>query len=236
MHFGPAAAVFLFMPFLAIRFVHKSKLDLDSAHDRSIREFVRAVEQKDPYTRNHSERVAEIVIAIHRELGTPERELSDRYLAALLHDVGKIVVSSAVLTKPGKLTPAEYDEVKRHVVVGADAVRKIDLLSHLADEVLLHHERLDGTGYPFGLRGDEIPRNVRILSVADCFEAMTSARVYRSAFTASEAAAELQRVAGTQLDPEPVEALIRVIDSGIAFANPATTKVIAAERLAVGES
>ena len=235
MRFGPTAAVFLLMPLIALRFVRKAKLELDVAHDQSIRQFVRAVELKDPYTRNHSERVAEIVIAIHRELGTPERELSDRYLAALLHDVGKIVVPSVVLMKPGSLTPKEFEQVKRHVVVGAEAVRRIDLLSHLADEVLLHHERLDGSGYPYGLRGDEIPRNVRILGVADSFEAMTSARVYRSARSVSEAAEELRRVAGSQLDQEPVDALMRAIASGIVFAKPGAMNVIAAERLAAGD-
>jgi hypothetical protein len=234
--FGPAAAALLFMPFLALRFVRKSKLELDAAHDRAIREFVRAVELKDPYTRNHSERVAEIVVAIHREMGTPEKELSDRYLAALLHDVGKVVVPSAILTKPGPLTPDEYEQVKRHVTVGARAVSKIDLLAHLEDEVLLHHERLDGTGYPFGLRADAIPHNVQILSVADCFEAMTSSRVYRSAMPVSAAVDELRRVAGGQLAEAPVEALIRVLESGVVFVNPSIGELFAAERPAVGEA
>ena len=218
--FGPAATIFLFMPLAALRFVRQSKLDLDAAHDRAIREFVRAVDRKDPYTRNHSERVAEIVLAMHRELGSTERELSRRYLAALLHDVGKVVVRAEVLTKAGALTAHEYDEVKRHVTAGASAISQIDFLADLAEEVLLHHERLDGTGYPFGFGAADIPRNVRILSVADCFEAMTSARVYRRALTVSEATAELQRVAGTQLDPEMVGALIRVIEGGVAFASP----------------
>jgi putative nucleotidyltransferase with HDIG domain len=233
--FGAVAAFFLFMPLVALRFVRKSKLDLDAAHDRAIREFVRAVELKDPYTRNHSERVAEIAVAIHRELGTPEKELSDRYLAALLHDVGKVVVPAAVLTKPGSLTTEEFEQVKRHVTAGAEAVRRIDVLAHLANEVLLHHERLDGAGYPNGLRAGDIPRDVRILSVADCFEAMTSARVYRSALSVSDATAELRRVTGTQLDGDCVEALIRVIESGIVFAKPASVSVRAAERFALGQ-
>ncbi len=229
---GPIAAAFLFMPLVALRFVRKSKVELDDAQDQAIREFVRAVEQKDPYTRNHSERVAEITVAIHRELGTPDRELSDRYLAALLHDVGKVVVPSSVLTKPGALTPLEFEHVKRHVTVGAEAVRRIDLLAHLADEVLLHHERIDGSGYPFGLRGEQIARNVRILSVADCFEAMTSARVYRAAMSVPEAVAELRRVSGSQLDAGVCNALIRVIESGIVFAKPNRTDVAAVSLLA----
>lgn len=220
---GPASAVFLFMPLAALRFVRRSKLDLDEAHEQAIREFVRAVERKDPYTRNHSERVAEITVAIHRQLGTPEKELSRRYLAALLHDVGKVVVPVEILTKPGALAPWEYEEVQRHVTVGAKAIGQIDFLADLADEVLLHHERVDGTGYPTRLCGEEIPRDVRILSVADCFEAMTSARVYRSALSVSAAVEELRRVVGSQLDAEPVEALMDVIESGMVFANAAAT-------------
>jgi len=199
--FGAAAAVFLFMPLVGLRFVRQAKLELDEAHDAAIREFVRAFEEKDPYTRNHSERVAEIVIAIHRELGTPEPLLTDRYYAALLHDVGKVVVPTEILTRPGPLQPDEYDEVKRHVTAGADAVRRIELLAHLSDEVLLHHERFDGRGYPSASK-KRIPRDARVLSVADCFEAMTSPRVYRPPLAVREAVEELQRVCGTQLDPE----------------------------------
>ncbi len=224
--FGPAAAAFLFMPLVALRFVRQGKLDLDVAHAGAIREFVRAVERKDPYTRNHSERVAEIAVAIHRELGTPDRLLARRYYAGLIHDVGKIVVPAEILTKPGALTDIEYDVIKSHVTVGADAVRKIGSFADLVDEVLHHHERFDGRGYPDGLEGEQIPRNARILAVADCFEAMTSARVYRGARSVVQAIEELRRIAGSQLDPEPVAALLRVLESGVVFAPPGPRHVL----------
>ena len=215
--FGVAAAAFLFMPLGAMRVARRAKLQLDRVREQTVTDFVRVVEAKDPYTYRHSERVAAIAVELHRELGTKLPSLEKRWTAGLLHDVGKVAIPVEILRKPGSLTDEEFAAIKEHPVLGADAVREIDLFADLTPEILYHHERLDGTGYPHGLVGEAIPWEARVLAVADAFEALTSSRTYRGARSAQDAYAELVRTAGDHHDPVVVAALGRILDRGLTF-------------------
>jgi putative nucleotidyltransferase with HDIG domain len=210
---GGVAVVFILVPLFVLRRARYGKIDLDTARERTLLAFVRAVELKSPYTWRHSERVAEIALELHALLGTNERAREDRRRAALLHDIGKVAVSGRILDKRGKLDDAEWDEMRRHPTTGAMVVTGVDYLHDIAPEVLYHHERLDGSGYPSGLKGDEIPYEARVLAVADTFEALTSDRPYRRALSSTEAHAEIRRWAGIRLDPTVVDALTRLLET-----------------------
>jgi diguanylate cyclase (GGDEF)-like protein/putative nucleotidyltransferase with HDIG domain len=166
----------------------------------------RAVDALDAGTRNHSETVAELCVALATKMGFSGVRLERLRLAGLLHDVGKIGVAEAILSKRGALAPEERTEVEVHTSVGHAILTSAELHEE-AVWVLHHHERYDGSGYPKGLVGEEIPRESRIIAVADAFEAMTGARPYRIATTPDEALRELHRWSGTQFDPDCVEAL-----------------------------
>jgi putative nucleotidyltransferase with HDIG domain len=181
--------------------------ETQSAYVGAIRALAAALDARDPYTAGHSERVSALSVLIARHMNLNEAEVDIIRLGALLHDIGKIGVSDHVLRKPGPLSADEFEQIRRHPGLGARILRKVPFLEpHLAI-VELHHERPDGKGYPFGLLGDNIPLEARIVHVADAFDAMTSARAYRPARAASVALAELQRYSGTQFDPDTVDAL-----------------------------
>lgn len=171
-----------------------------------------AVDAKDSYTRSHCQTVAQLSVVIAMELGIDRERLVRIRLAGLLHDVGKIGVPDSILQKPAPLTYDEYEQMKGHSVLGAAIVEAADMPVE-AHWVRHHHERIDGTGYPDGHAGDEIPLESRIIHVADAFEAMTSDRPYRRAPGQSYAVEELRRHSGTQFDGDVVEALIRRLDA-----------------------
>ena len=165
-----------------------------------------AIEARDPYARGHSSRVTVFAQAMARSLRLEKERLSVLRLAALLHDVGKLVVPSAVLLKRGPLTDEELGLMRRHPAAGARMLRSLGAPETILPLVLHHHERWDGEGYPTGRRGDDIPLEARVLCIADSFDAMTSMRPYRASWTPDEALEELERCAGTQFDPELVTA------------------------------
>jgi HD-GYP domain-containing protein (c-di-GMP phosphodiesterase class II) len=173
------------------------------------RSLTAAIDAKDSYTYGHSERVARVGVELGRELGLSEDDLSDVYLAGLLHDIGKIGVPDSILTKPGKLTAAEFEQLKQHPVVGFNILRGLGPLKNLLPGVLYHHERYDGQGYPDGLLGEAIPLLARILAVADAYDAMSTNRPYRGALAAADVEAQLQQGAGTQWDRRVVGAFQR---------------------------
>jgi putative nucleotidyltransferase with HDIG domain len=146
-------------------------------------------------------------VSIGRAMGLPEAELEVLHLGALLHDIGKIGVSDMVLRKPGTLTDDEFDQIRRHPTLGARILKPLNFLAEHVAIVELHHEQPDGRGYPFGLKGDEIPLPARIVHVADAFDAMTSARAYRPGRPANEAIAELWHHVGTGFDLQVVQAI-----------------------------
>jgi len=178
-----------------------------AAYLGTIRALAAALDARDPYTAGHSERVSQTSVVIARQMQLPEAEVAIIRLGALLHDIGKIGLADDILQKAEPLSADEYDQIKRHPALGARILRQVSFLEPHLPIVELHHERPDGHGYPFGLRGDEIPRAARIVHVADAFDAMTSARAYRPPRPPAAAMAELHLYAGTQFDPECVRAL-----------------------------
>src|SRR4051794_17980188 len=168
--------------------------------------FARAVDGKSPYTRGHSERVTQYALALGERLGLSAAELDLLYRGGHLHDIGKIGVPDAILNKPGRLTAEEYDIVKRHPAQGAEMVQPLESCRELIPVIRWHHERLDGRGYPDGLSGDEIPLLVRVVSVADVYDALRSDRPYRAGLRHEECLAILREEAAGGLDPELVEA------------------------------
>jgi putative nucleotidyltransferase with HDIG domain len=185
--------------------------DTRAASVGAIRALAAALDARDPYTAGHSERVSALSTAIGRELNVAADELDVLRLGALLHDIGKIGLSDAVLRKPARLTREEFDVIRRHPTVGARILGPVAFLAPHVAIVELHHERPDGRGYPHGLQGDQIPLLARIVHVADAFDAITSARAYRPARNTSEAIAELWRGSGSEFDAEVVSALMRTI-------------------------
>jgi len=170
----------------------------------------RAVDAKDSYTRSHCETVAELCVLIAGELGLDTDRVARIRIAGLLHDVGKIGISDAILQKPAALTAEEAAIMRTHPDLGAHIVSAAELYEE-AGWILHHHERLDGRGYPDGLTGGDVPLESRIIMVADAFEAMTSDRPYRPRRPVDEALAELERHSGTQFDPECIAALCRIL-------------------------
>jgi HD-GYP domain-containing protein (c-di-GMP phosphodiesterase class II) len=182
--------------------------ELDELFLSSIRAIVEAVDAKDPYTRGHSARVVSYALLIGESLNIDKESLKELEISAILHDVGKIGIPDNILGKPGKLTEKEYDFMKRHPEFGAAIIEPISKLRMLIPNILHHHERLDGGGYPSGLKGSEIPVFARIICVADSFDAMTTDRPYRMRKSITAAFTELKRCSNTQFDPEFVEVFI----------------------------
>lgn len=209
---GPASVLFLLVPLLVARSAFQASVNMEKAYDATVKSLITAIEAKDRYTRGHAERVAELSVRTAREMGLSAQQVRVIYYVALMHDIGKLGVSTKVLAKPGKLTPEEYEHMKIHPIRGYEIVREIEFLKEAAETAVRHHhERLDGNGYPDGLKGDEIPLFARIVTVCDAFDSMTSTRVYRMAKNIEEAFVEILRCEGTQFDPECFAALRRTI-------------------------
>jgi PAS domain S-box-containing protein/putative nucleotidyltransferase with HDIG domain len=175
------------------------------------------VETRDPYTAGHERRVAELAVALARELGLEPERLEGLRLAALIHDIGKIAVPAEILAKPGRLSEVEFNLIRQHARAGYEILAAIEFDAPVAEIVLQHHERLSGSGYPAGLAGDEILFEARILAVADVVEAMSSHRPYRPALGMARALEEVRRGAGTDYDPEVAAACLQAVEGGFAF-------------------
>ena len=173
-----------------------------------------AIERRDPYTRGHSARVTAFADAVARQLGWPQSRLAALRAGGSLHDVGKLAVPRRILSKAGPLTPVEFAQVRVHPSAGARLISPIASLRAALPYVLYHHERWDGTGYPEGRAGEEIPEEARLLAVADAFDAMTSTRPYRQPWPLDRAFVELERCAGSQFDPRMVESFLAVWSDG----------------------
>jgi len=187
---------------------------LEHANMATVEALAAAVDAKDPYTRGHSQRVSAYAEAIARSLGWTEVDVARVRLAGQLHDVGKIGVPDAILRKPTALTADEYVAIMEHPTIGERMLTAVPFLSEILPAVRHHHERWDGGGYPDGLTGLAIAEEARILTVADCFDAMTSSRTYRLALSASEARRRVREGSGTQFDPRIAAALDQVLDEG----------------------
>lgn len=170
-----------------------------------------AIEAKDSYTHGHSTKVMEYAVKIGIEMGLSEEEIDTVRYAGLLHDIGKIGIKDVILTKTGSLTDEEINELHKHPEYGANIMERVDMLREIAPLTLYHHERFDGKGYPLGLVGDQIPLGARILAVADTFDAMIADRPYRKAFPFDYVKREMNKAAGTQLDPEIVRVFFAIL-------------------------
>lgn len=178
---------------------------------KTVRGFALAVEAKDKYTHGHSENVMKFTVVLAKHLGLEGKDIEQIKYAGLLHDVGKIGVDEAILNKPGKLTPKEFDQIKKHPELGSRILENVPFFESLVPLIKHHHEFYNGNGYPSGLAGEDIPYGARILSVADAFEAMTSNRPYRKALSHEVAVNIIKKEKGSQFDPEIAEAFLEVV-------------------------
>ncbi len=188
---------------------------------QSVEALAHTVEKRDPYTAGHQTRVARLSEVIARQLGLPEERVGNIRLGALMHDIGKVGIPAELLTKPGKLSKEEFELIKTHSKIGYDIIRNIDFDPAVARIAAEHHERFDGTGYPKGLKGEEIALEARIVAVADVVEAITSHRPYRPALGLETALAEIRRHRGGALDPVVVDACLAALEKDPTVFEPA---------------
>ncbi|OGO52829.1 MAG: hypothetical protein A2148_06370 [Chloroflexi bacterium RBG_16_68_14] len=195
--------------------------ELELSYDSTLKVLVAALDTKDAVTHGHSERVAQLTVALAKEMDVPKERLVDIERGALLHDVGKIGVPDEVLHKPDVLDESEWAAMQKHPLLAGLMISKVEFLEGAMPILLYHHERFDGSGYPFGLEGAAIPLEARIFTVVDSYDAMTSDRPYRQAMPPEEALSEIQRNANIQFDPSVVEAFSRLMARQLSMAERA---------------
>jgi putative nucleotidyltransferase with HDIG domain len=187
------------------------KKDVEKAYFDVVLTLVKALEEKDTFTQGHSDRTAKYAVAIAREAGWDKEDQQLIYKAALLHDIGKIGIPETILHKKERLTDDDFNFIKRHPVMSVEILKPIKAFEPLLPMVLHHHEKFDGTGYPYGLNGDMIPEGAQILAVADCFDAITCGRGYKKGTSLRDGLLEIERCSGKQFNPKYVEAFKRVL-------------------------
>lgn len=195
------------------RFIEQQKRDA-KALEQVMRTFVNFIEAKDPSTMGHSLRVARYSKMLAKKMGFSDEECERIYYIALMHDCGKIYIPDEILSKPGKLTDREYEIMKKHTVYGSEILRDFTAIEGMGTGALSHHERYDGKGYPNGIAGEDIPIISRIICVSDAFDAMNSCRCYRSNLSKEVIIGELQNNKGKQFDPNIIDCLMSLIESG----------------------
>ncbi|MGC9529850.1 MAG: HD-GYP domain-containing protein [Candidatus Bipolaricaulaceae bacterium] len=199
-------------PLVLVHFSFRSFLRIRAEAQRTFEKVVTLLEQRDPYTGAHSQEVGELAVEVARELGLRASQAEMIKSVARVHDIGKIAVPDSILLKPGKLEPHEWEIMKRHTEVGADLLKGLEIYGRYADVVRYEHEHWDGTGYPEGLRGEAIPLAARVIAAADVYHALTSDRPYRPAYSDEEAQEIIRKMAGRELDPKVLGALLRVLE------------------------
>lgn len=202
---------------MEVEFLRNEQIKIQRIFGQTAEALADAIDAKDEYTRGHSGRVSEYALKIAQRAGFSEKDCEQVYFAALLHDVGKIGVPDDIIHKPGKLTNGEFDIIKEHPVIGAHILSVITESPYLSLGAHYHHEHYDGSGYPEGLVGNEIPEIARIISVADAYDAMTSERSYRKPFPQDRVRAELVNGIGTQFDPHFAQIMIELVDEDVDF-------------------
>ena len=206
----------------------KKQLEYKNITVEAIQAIARTIDAKDEYTNGHSIRVGYYSKLIAQNLGMSEDEVDNIYYIALLHDIGKIAIPDSILNKPGRLSDDEFKVMKSHTTRGAKILKGISTIPHIIEGAKSHHEKWDGTGYPEGLKGEEIPYVARIICCADCFDAMASKRVYKEPFPIERIEGEFERCAGTQFDPNISTVVVKMMKEGI-------LKPYAAENTYLGE-
>jgi HD-GYP domain-containing protein (c-di-GMP phosphodiesterase class II) len=209
---------------LANRQLRESASKLEKSTLGTIRVLAQTIDARDPYTAGHQRNVAQLSVAIAEELGLSEDETLGLKLAAEIHDLGKIAIPSEILSKPTRLNTAEYELIKMHSETGYDIIKNIAFPWPIAEAIYQHHERIDGSGYPRGLKGEEILLEARIISVADVVEAMTAHRPYRPALGIDKALTEIETNRGLLYDPSAVDACLRLFrEKGFKIEGPVHT-------------
>ncbi len=209
--YGYLGIAFITFPLLLIRYTLLLYSDSKSQFIDTVEALMNAIDARDQYTEGHSRRVAEISVAIGKELKYNQWSIEELNIAAMLHDVGKIGVSDAILNKPGKLTDEEFDAIKEHPEIGIKIIKDIKNIDYVYPVVRNHHERYDGKGYPDGKKGDELPLNVYIVQLADTVDAMASDRPYRKGLSESIILEEIKKYSGTQFHPKVAETYLRIV-------------------------
>lgn len=194
--------------------IRKRRKQMETMSLQMIQTLVTTIEAKDEYTRGHSHRVAEYSALIAKELGWKQKDIFHLYNAAHLHDIGNIGIPDAILNKPARLTDEEYAVIKEHTIIGAEILKNITLVKHVVEVARSHHECYDGTGYPDGRKGEEIPIEARIIAVADSYDAMRSRRIYRNMLKPEAIYEQFQKNRGVQFDPEITDTFLRLLDEG----------------------
>lgn len=211
--YGYLGIGFITFPLLLIRYTLLLYSDSKSQFIDTVEALMNAIDARDQYTEGHSRRVAEISVAIGKELKYSQWSIEELNIAAMLHDVGKIGVSDAILNKPGKLTDEEFDAIKEHPEIGIKIIKDIKNIDYVYPVVRNHHERYDGKGYPDGKKGDELPLNVYIVQLADTVDAMASDRPYRKGLSDSVILEEIKKYSGTQFHPKVAETYLRIVEN-----------------------
>ena len=197
---------------LVRKLIEKQKLQSDNIQlFDTIKVLALALDARDHYTHGHSREVTEYAVAIAQEMGLSVKEIEIIRDAGILHDIGKIGIADALLLKPGRLTDEEYEQIKKHPEIGKSILEPVQCLADKIPLIYHHHERIDGTGYPQGLSGDDIPLGARILAIADSYQAMTSDRPYRKALSMQVAISELEKFRGRQFDSKIVDVFLRIL-------------------------
>ena len=191
--------------------LHRQQHRMERISTATLEALVNALEAKDPYLRGHSARVADLSANIAMEIGLGDEEVERIRMAGRLHDLGKIGTRDAVVNKEGPLTAEEFEHVKQHVIIGAQILAPLVHLGNIVSMVKSHHERFDGTGYPDGLRGDEVPLGGRVIAAAEVYDALTTARPYQEKMTPEQAVERMADLSGTVLDPKVYDALVRIV-------------------------
>jgi hypothetical protein len=202
----PLAIILLFLPLMIIHYAFETFSNLQVETRRALETFADAIDRRDEYTYHHSQRVAELTQRLGEKMGLPITDIAVAVSAARIHDLGKVAWSNNILTKPGPLTEEEWETVRQHPMIAVEMLENLSLYERGVPLIRHHHERIDGTGYPDGLAGEEIPLGARLIAVADSYDAMTTDRPYRRGLSHDEAIARLREGMGTQFDSRVVEA------------------------------
>lgn len=209
---GIIGILLFFLPLLLARRSFELYTKMRKVYLDTIRALAAAIDAKDPYTKGHSERVAEISLALAQELNLSDKDIENIEYTALLHDIGKIGIADNILGKNSSLTNKEFDKIKEHTVMGAKIIEPVDFLKNSYEAIYHHHERYNGDGYPDGIKEKKIPLSARIIAVADAYDAMGSDRPYRKKLSHNKILKELKEQSGQQFDPEVVKAFISVLE------------------------
>jgi putative nucleotidyltransferase with HDIG domain len=210
-NYGAGAVVLFFVPLMLSRYSFKLYVDMRKNYYDTVKALINAIEAKDPYTSGHANRVGEYSVAIAQEINLSAKQIEIIKNAALLHDIGKIGIDDRILNKQERLSELELEVIKNHPSIGYDIIKDIGFLKDVMNIVKHHHEKWDGSGYPMGLKGSEIPIETTVLTISDSYDAMTTDRPYRKALSSEEAIKELLKYSGTQFNPEIIDKAIETL-------------------------